>query len=194
MKKLTTLLLCLSFSVQSMAGLIVTADASDYTVGDTININLSYQADAPLGGLIDKNFDAQTWFTFTDSTADFASVSLPAQYTADTDPFETVDYDSFSDEWLYSLSTFGTDAPFDTADMLLDLGTLSFVAKDAGDFMFDITSAYLMDVGSFYDDNLFGSQTLKINAVGTQPNDVPEPPMVAILLLGLLAIRKAKKS
>lgn len=176
-------------SFNSYAGLIVSTDANNYAVGDTININLSLEKNEPISNLLDKNFDMATYFTFSENKVTFESEYLPAQYTADVDAFTDVSFDSIFNEWTYSLNTYGSQAPFLLSDMELDLGTLSFVATDIGTFDFNVSYFSISDFNNYFDDAFDIQHSVQIVA-----NQVPEPASIALFAFAFAALyRKPKK-
>lgn len=187
MKKFYMLAMLSLFSFQSNASLIINSDDSTYEIGDTISINFSYDAGAPLGDLLDMNFDASAYFTFSEDKASFDTESLPAQYV-NADPDLIVDYDVSEDEWVYSLFTWGFEAPFAPTDTILDLGTLSFIADDLGSFTLNVSEFFISDFEGFYDDDYSISHSVNIVT-----SEVPEPSTLAIFGLALTGLARSRQ-
>ena len=184
---LTFCLLVCSF--HSVAGLIVSSDADNYAIGDTININLSLEKNEPISNLLDKNFDMATYFMFSDNKGTFDSAYLSGLYTTDVDADPIVSFDSLFKEWTYSLSTYGSQAPFSLTDMVLDLGTLSFVATEIGRFDFNVSYFFISDSPGYFDQAFDIQHSVKIVA-----NEVPEPASIALFAFAFAALyRKPKK-
>jgi hypothetical protein len=139
--------------------------------------------------MLDINFDAFTSFTFSENKGTFDSKSLPAQYTADVDAFTDITFDGFFNEWLYGLSTYGTQAPFSPTDTILDLGTLSFVATEEGVFDFNMSSFFISDIPGYFEDAYDIQHSVQIVA-----KNVPAPAALSLMLIGLAGVFVRKKS
>ncbi|WP_143873195.1 hypothetical protein [Catenovulum sediminis] len=170
MKKLVlSTLAALAFSFNSYAGLLISSAQSEYTVGETLSVDLFYQTNdgSAAADVIDIWFDTNVWFTYSNDIASFTDFALSSAYD-DADPFAFV-FDYAANEAEYFLSTFGTAGPFDTSD-LFSLGSLNFQTNQAGLFNFDVIDFALSDFNGYFDDTAQSSYSVNVVAA-----EVPEP-------------------
>ncbi|EWH10719.1 hypothetical protein DS2_06701 [Catenovulum agarivorans DS-2] len=193
MKKLKTLLIAalagLTLSFNSYAGLLISSGQSEYSVGDTLSIDLFYQTNdgSPAANVLDIWFDSNLWFDYSNDVASFVDSNLPSTYN-NADPFAFVS-EYAVDEAEYFLSTFGTEGPFDATDTF-SLGTLNFQTTQAGVFNFNLIDFGLYDFWGYFDDTAPASYSVNVVAA-----EVPEPSGLAVLgFVGLMLFRLKRRN
>lgn len=170
----------LVLSFNSHAGLLLSATQFEYTVGETLSIDLFYQTNdgSDAADVLDIWFDSNVRFTYSNDVASIVDITLPSVYN-DAEPFAFVD-DYAANEAEYFLSTFGTTGPFDTSD-LFSLGSLNFQTNQTGLFSFDVLEFGFSDFNGYFDDTAQTNYSVNIVAA-----EVPEPSTLD--LFGLVAL------
>ncbi|WAJ72439.1 PEP-CTERM sorting domain-containing protein [Catenovulum adriaticum] len=188
-KAVSVILASLLFSFNTYAGLIMSPAQSNYSAGDSIVLDISYQFDGSetVSDISEFDFD----FNFNPDTVSFEQFNLAQPYLSlvnSSDAWLEVFPDNNIGNVFGSLYYFGIDSAFTGTETYYNLFSLEFIALEEGqlNLTFNYLDIYGFSDGStgpdidFLDPDQFPRPDVSIS--------VPEPSTIAFILLGLILI------